>query len=125
MDLAADSDEDRNQYSQLLSWAEDGSSAKLAIEKEIAVMLQEKASHEKYNDILDRWRKYMKVLPILSTVAPWLLSMQASIAASERNFSYSSHTMLARHSRLHAGTLHILSFLHANCELLVSKLLAS
>ena len=60
MNLAADSDEDGDKYAQLLSWAEDGSSAKLAIEKEIAVMLQEKASCENCNSILDWWRKYVK-----------------------------------------------------------------
>ena len=125
MDLAANSDEDGDQYEQLLSWAKDGSSAKLAIEKEIAVMLQEKASRKECNGILDWWRKYVKVLPILSTVAPWFLSVQASSAASERTFLYASHIMLARHSRLHAVTLHKFSFLHANCELLVNKLLAS
>ena len=125
MDLAADSDKDKNKYVQVLLWVEEGSSAKLAIEKEIAVMLQEKASHEECNGILDWCRKYMKVLPILSTVTPWFLSVQASSAASERTFSYASHIILARRSRLHAGTLHKLSFWHANRELLVSKLLVS
>ena len=125
MDLAADSDEDEDQYAQLLLWVEDGSSAKVAIEKEIAVMLQEKASHEECNDILNWWRKYVKVLPVLSTVAPRFLSVQASSAASERTFSYASHIVSARCSRLHAGTLHKLSFLHANRKLLVNKLLAS
>ena len=69
--------------------------------------------------------KYVKVLPVLSTVAPRFLSVQASSAASERTFSYATHIMLARCSRLHAGALHKLSFLYANCELLVNKLLAS
>ena len=53
MDLATNSDEDKDQYAQLLLRAEDGSSAKLAIEKEIAVMFQEKASREECNGILD------------------------------------------------------------------------
>ena len=88
-------------------------------------MLQEKASCEECNGILNWWRKYVKVLPVLSTVAPWFLSVQASSAASERTFLYASHIMTARCSRLHAGTLHKLSFQHANRELLVSKLLAS
>ena len=88
-------------------------------------MLQEKASREECNGILDWWRKYVKVLSVLSTVAPRFLSVQASSAASERTFSYASHIMSARHSRLHAGTLYKLSLLHANCELLVNKLLAS
>ena len=125
MELAADSDKDKDQYAQLLSRAEDGSLAKLAIEKEIAVMLQEKASHEECNGILNCWRKYVKVLLVLSTVAPWFLSVQASSVASERTFSYASHIMSARPSILHAGTLHKLSFLHASRELLVNKLLAS
>ena len=67
----------------------------------------------------------MKVLPVLSTVALWFLSVQASSAASERTFLYANHIMLARRSRLHAETLHKLSFSQANCELLVIKLLAS
>ena len=125
MDLAADSDEDKDQCAQVLSWVEDGSSAKLAIEKEIAVMVQERASHEECNGILDWWRKYIKVLPVLSTVTPWLFSVQASSAASERNFSYENHIMLVKCFRLHAGALHKLSFLHANHELLVNRLLAS
>ena len=125
MDLAADSDEDGDQYAQLLSWAEDGSSAKLAIEKEIAVMLQEKASREECNGILDWWRKYVKVLPVLSTVTPWFLSVQASSAASGCTFSYATHTVSASCSRLNARTLHKLSFLHANCELLINKMLVS
>ena len=62
---------------QLILWDEDGSSAKLAIEKEIAVMLQERASREECDGILDWWRKYAKVLPVLSTVAPQFLSVQA------------------------------------------------
>ena len=109
----------------MLSLVEDGSSAKLATEKEIAVTLQEKAFCKKCNGILDWWRKYVKVLPVLSTVAPWFLSVQASSAASERISLYANHILLARHSRLHAGTLHKLSFLHANCELLINKLLVS
>ena len=125
MDLAADSDEDEDQCEQLFLQVEDSSSAKLAIEKEIAVMLQKRASREECNGILNWWRKYVKVLPVLSTVAPWFLSVQASSAASERIFSYASHIMSARHSRLRAGTLHKLFFLHANCELLVNKLLDS
>ena len=70
-------------------------------------------------------RKYVKVLPVLSTVVPWFLSVQASSAASERSFSYANHIMFIKRSRLHAGILHKLSFLHANCKLLVNKLLAS
>ena len=65
------------------------------------------------------------MLPVLSTVTPRFLSVQASSAASERTFLYASHIMLARRSRLHAGTLHKLSFLHANSELLFNKLLDS
>ena len=86
MDLAADSDEDEDQCARVLSRVEDGSSAKLAIEKETAVMLQKRASHEECNGILDWWRKHVKVLPVLSTVTPWFLSVQAANAASERSF---------------------------------------
>ena len=46
MDLAADSDKDKDQYAQVILQIEEGSSAKLAIEKEIAVMLLDRASHE-------------------------------------------------------------------------------
>ena len=125
MDLAANSDKDKDQYVQLCLRVEDGSSAKLAIEKEIAVMLQEMTSREQCNSIFDWWRKYVKVLPVLSTVVPQFLSVQASSAASERTFLYASHIMSARCSRLHAGTLHKSSFLHADCELLINLLLVS
>ena len=87
MDLAADSDEDKDQYAQVLLYVEDASSAKLAIEKEIAVIVQEKASREECSGILDWWRKYVKVLPVLSTVTPRFLSVQALSAVSECTFS--------------------------------------
>ena len=79
----------------------------------------EKAGRLASIPLLQWWKERESDFPLMAAVAPRFLCVQASSAASERCFSYAGHILTLSRTRMKPDTLHKLSFLHANRDLLL------
>lgn len=89
------------------------------IQKELDIyqsMNSSKLSPKIFNDtdLLNFWRFHSKSLPYLSRVARWALSVQSSVAESERQFSQSGRVNSKLRMSMGANTLWENSFLGFN-----------
>lgn len=68
--------------------------------------------------ILSWWKNQQKVFPLLSRCARDVLSIQASSAQSERNFSESGNIITEKRSSLHPETVSNLTLIRGNRDLI-------
>ena len=78
---------------------------------EVIEYMRRKVNFQKGEDVLSWWRKHACIYPQLSRLAPALLSIPASSAASERIFSETGRILEARRQLLNPESLDSLVFL--------------
>ena len=72
--------------------------------------------------ILEWWQAQSKQLPVISRVARWLLTVQATSASSEQDFSIAGQVVSRLRASLNPKTMRVFTLLHANDDLLTAIL---
>jgi zinc finger BED domain-containing protein 1 (E3 SUMO-protein ligase ZBED1) len=82
-------------------------------ESEVDQYLKSKAPKDKNLDILKWWKDHSKEYPMLSILCSYYLSIPASSASSEREFSITGQTISERRTRLNPETVDSILILHS------------
>lgn len=85
-------------------------------EDEVDQYLKSKASKDKNMDILQWWKDHSNEYPALSILGSYYLSIPASSASSEREFSKAGLTINERRTRLNPETVDSILMLHSSLQ---------
>ncbi|KAK1875685.1 putative AC9 transposase [Dissostichus eleginoides] len=108
--------EKRARQSEGLSNVEDSSSSDECTLDEVSAYIDFKSPREENFDVLSWWKEHATRFPNVAHIARLILSIQASSAASERDFSTAGFVVSERRSQLKPGTVDDILFLHSNLK---------
>ncbi|KAL2088169.1 hypothetical protein ACEWY4_016997 [Coilia grayii] len=97
-----------------LSDVEDSSDDAELNEDEVSAYIQLKSPKGDSFDVLLWWKEHQEDFPNLAIIARGVLSIPASSAASERDFSSAGFVIQERRTQLKPGTVDDILFLHSN-----------
>lgn len=99
-----------------LSDVEDSSDEAPQYQDEVAAYIDYKTPKEDSFDVLSWWREHERLFPNVAHIARSILSIPASSAASERDFSCAGYVIQERRSQLRPSTVDDILFLHSNIK---------
>ncbi|KAJ4947565.1 hypothetical protein JOQ06_009600 [Pogonophryne albipinna] len=108
--------EKRARQSEGLSDVEDSSSSDECTQDEVSAYIDFKSPREENFDVLSWWKEHATRFPNVAHIARSILSIPASSAASERDFSTAGFVVSERRSQLKPGTVDDILFLHSNLK---------
>nr|XP_033935541.1 zinc finger BED domain-containing protein DAYSLEEPER-like [Pseudochaenichthys georgianus] len=108
--------EKRARQSEGLSDVEDSSSSDECTEDEVSAYIDFKSPREENFDVLSWWKEHATRFPNVAHIARSILSIPASSAASERDFSTAGFVVSERRSQLKPATVDDILFLHSNLK---------
>ncbi|KAJ4937907.1 hypothetical protein JOQ06_002536 [Pogonophryne albipinna] len=108
--------EKRARQSEGLSDVEDSSSSDECTQDEVSAYIDFKSPREENFDVLSWWKEHATRFPNVAHIARLILSIPASSAASERDFSTAGFVVSERRSQLKPGTVDDILFLHSNLK---------
>ena len=96
--------------------SEDSSSSDECTEDEVSAYTDFKSPREENFDVLSWWKEHATRFPNVAHIARSILSIPASSAASERDFSTAGFVVSERRSQLKPATVDDILFLHSNLK---------
>ncbi|ROI15721.1 Zinc finger BED domain-containing protein DAYSLEEPER [Anabarilius grahami] len=99
-----------------LSDVEDSSDDTVLPEDEVSANIEFKPPKGDPFDVLLWWKENAKTFPNLAMIARKILSIPASSAASERDFSTAGFVIQEQRTQLKPGTVDDILFLHSNLK---------
>ncbi|KAJ4942855.1 hypothetical protein JOQ06_005367 [Pogonophryne albipinna] len=108
--------EKRARQSEGLSDVEDSSPSDECTQDEVSAYIDFKSPREENFHVLSWWKEHATRFQNVAHIARSILSIPASSAASERDFSTAGFVVSERRSQLKPGTVDDILFLHSNLK---------